>query len=190
MPEMHNKSRKHQKPTILIWIDLEMTGLNTRSDVITEIAMIVTDYQLNEKARFETTIKYSENLLRTKFSANEFWVNRPREMAQMITDCQKGMSLSSAQNKIIRIIHEYVDAEKEAPILAGNSIHSDKLFIDAKMKKLSKVLHYRLLDVSSFKVWLQGTTGIERKKKQAHRALGDIEESIDELKFILAALKA
>jgi oligoribonuclease len=188
MPEMHNIARKHQKPTTLVWLDLEMTGLNTRTDLITEIAVIVTNYKLEELGRFEATIKYPEAKLREKLMLNSFWVKRPHQMQQMIDDCQKGMSLTSAQNKIIKLISQHVDIESEAPILAGNSIHADKMFIDAKMKKLSNVLHYRLLDVTSYKVWLQGSKGIERKKKQAHRALSDVEESIDELKFALQTL--
>jgi oligoribonuclease len=188
MPEMFNSARKHQKPTTLIWLDLEMTGLNARTDLITEIAVIVTNYKLEELDRFETTVKYPETTLREKFYANGFWAKRPSDTERLIKDCLDGISLASAQNKLIKLINKHIDTESEAPILAGNSIHADKIFIDAKMKKLSNILHYRLLDVSSYKVWLQGSKGIERKKKQAHRALSDVEESIDELKFALKTL--
>ena len=90
---------------------------------------------------------------------------------------------------LINIVDQHF-SEDDKPVLAGNSISQDRLFIDEYMKTLASQLHYRMLDVTSWKILMSGKFNISYKKKNAHRALDDIRESIGELKYYLQFVKA
>ena len=168
-------------PKKLLWIDLEMTGLDPEKQVIIEVAAVVTDFSLTEIARYESLVHHAPEVL----AGAEDW---PKEhMQELFTEvAQAEKNNDEVQAELIEFVRTHFD---EPAILAGNSIHQDRRFIRASWPLLEQKLHYRMLDVSTLKVWLEGTKGVSYEKKEAHRALGDILESISELSWALQALK-
>ncbi len=192
-------------PQKLLWLDLEMTGLRPATDKITEIAAIVTDFDLKEIAIYESGVKHPEELLRALTGESVWHSTQPEYTETMIKDSLSGKPESVVQAELLRFIEEHygltrrpeefphfpgsLEAKGEV-YLAGNSISADRTFIDAQWPDVARVLHYRMIDVSSFKVWLQGSEGIAKfEKKMAHRALDDIRESIAEMQYYVNHLK-
>lgn len=192
------------RPPRLLWIDLEMTGLRPAKDKITEVAAIVTDFNLKEIATYETAVKHTEKLLK-KLTGESVWHQaQPDYTKKMIQDSLKGKPSSVVQAELIRFVEGHIGLSKkpeEFPhfpgsleakgevYLAGNSISADRAFIDAQWPELARVLHYRMLDVSSFKLWLSSRDGVRKyEKKMAHRALDDIRESIAEMQYYVEHL--
>ena len=168
-------------PTKLLWMDLEMTGLDPEQRII-EVAVLITDFEFNELARYEAILNQPEEVLENA----EDW---PKQNMQEVFKLVRESTMSEEQ-----VIQDLVDLTKqhfgdERAVLAGNSIHQDRRFIRRWWQPLEELLHYRMIDVSSFKIWLQGAKQEEYIKKEAHRAMGDIQESIDELKWSLEKLK-
>ncbi len=165
----------------LIWIDLEMTGLDHEKQVIVEIATIVTDKQLDIVAEGPViAINYAEEIL----SSMEMW-SREHHQASGLLDRVRDSSYSCAQaeQETIDFISQYCE-KKESP-LCGNSIGQDRLFMLKHMPQLEDFVHYRNIDVSSVKElvkrWYPSLPSF--KKQKTHLALDDIRESIAELKF-------
>lgn len=170
---------KHKKSTRLLWVDLEMTGLNPETDRILELAAIVTDFNFNELDKYEAVIFQPPQVLA---GMNE-WA-RSTHTASGLLD-----RIKVAPNEQ-QIINQFVDFIKrnfgnEPAILAGNSIHQDRRFIRKWWPQVDALLHYRMVDVSSYKIIMQNKYNKEFAKQETHRALDDIEESIAELKFYL-----
>lgn len=164
----------------LIWIDLEMTGLLPDSDVIIEIATIVTDKDLNVIAEGPVfAIKQSDKTL----AAMDDWNTRTHTQSGLVKRIkEEGVSASEAEAATIEFLKEHV-AESTSP-MCGNSICQDRRFLARYMPTLEAYFHYRNLDVSTLKElakrWKpEATNGF--KKQNAHTALADIKESIDEL---------
>lgn len=192
------------KPTKLLWIDLEMTGLRPNQDRITEVEAIVTDFNLKEIATYETGVKHSEKLLRKLIGESVWYAAQPEHAENIIQGSLVGKPESVVQAELLRFIEEHIGLSKkpeEFPhfpdsleakgeiYLAGNSISADRAFIDVHWPQVARVLHYRMVDVSSFKVWLQGRENIDKyQKKMAHRALDDIRESIEEMSYYVEHL--
>lgn len=174
-------------PTKLLWIDLEMTGLNHHEDVILEIAAEVTDFNFNPLTQYETSISYPKNKVIRLLDNNPWWTDYPVNRQYFIDQLSKGQELEVAEQDLIAIVKEYF--ENEPAILAGNSIHSDRKFIGQYWPEFNKLLHYRMLDVSSWKIVMQGKYHQEYQKDNRHRALDDIHASIDELKYYLDLLQ-
>ncbi len=163
---------------------MEMTGLNVEREVVIEVAAVITDYDFNEYASFETVIKQPQMYLDNM----DKW-NREHHYKSGLTEkVPKGMLPDNAEYELMQLVRKHFPPTGEKPILAGNSIAQDRLFIDRYFKDFSKMLHYRMLDVSSWKIILRNKYNIEYKKKNQHRALDDIHESIDEMKFYLKHL--
>lgn len=175
---------KNAIATKLLWVDLEMTGLDTQSDRILEIAAEVTDFEFKTLASYEAVIR------------------QPAEkMAQMNEWCQQQHTTSGLLQRIDdegreekEVIHELVGFIKaefgdEPAVLAGNSIHNDRAFIKACWPEVDKLLHYRMLDVSSFKILMQSKYDVTFSKKEVHRAFDDIQASIAELQYYLEWFK-
>lgn len=165
----------------LIWIDLEMTGLDHEKHVIVEIATIVTDKQLNIVAEGPVfAINYPENIL----NSMEEW-SREHHQASGLMDRVKASPYTCAQAEQMTMDFVAPYCQKIKPPLCGNSVWQDRIFLIKHMPKLEKLLHYRNIDVSSIKElvkrWYPSLPSF--KKQKAHLALDDIMESIEELKY-------
>lgn len=180
----------------LLWIDLEMTGLIPGKDKILEVAAIATDWDLNEVATMTAVVKVDDKIIKDRM-IGEFWEKNQESRDGLIAQNETGEETSMVEKKLLDFLDEYFEKEsikddhkgKGKIILAGNSIHQDRKFIDLEFPELSKRLHYRMLDVSAWKVYFEGKLGKKFLKREAHRALDDIRGSIDELKFYLTFMK-
>ncbi len=174
-----------EKVQNLLWIDMEMTGLDVNKEVVIEVACIVTDMNLKELDCFETVVKQPQNYL----DAMDTWNTEHHKKSGLTAKVSSGMEPEMVELKMIDLINKHFPESKidlkKRPILAGNSIAQDRLFIDKYFKNLSARLHYRMVDVSSFKIMLTNLFNIDYKKQNSHRALDDIRESIGELRFYL-----
>ena len=175
---------KTVKPTKLLWVDLEMTGLDSNRDVILEVAIEVTDFSLKTLASYEAVISHPDDKLN---NMNE-WSQKQHKISGLIDRIKKdGQSERSVKDQLIGFIKaQFGD---EPAILAGNSIHNDRKFIERWWPEVNDLLHYRMLDVSAFKVLMQGKYNIEFDKKNSHRAFDDIQASIAELQFYIDRFK-
>ncbi len=172
----------------LIWIDCEMTGLDLATDALVEIAVLVTDSELNVIGEgVDVVIQATQDQLD---AMNDF-VKNMHTASGLITQIPSGISVSAAEEKIL----EYLQASGTEPgksPLAGNSVSVDRNFIARDMPKLNEYLHYRTIDVSSIKElarrWHPKTYFASPAKTGNHRALGDIQDSIAELAYYRSAL--
>ncbi len=173
------------KPKKILWVDLEMTGLNPREDIILEVAAIVTDWELREIATFEGIIKHDELIIREKMARSAvFWNENSEAREGLLKQNNAGRSSDIVERDILAFINEYCVAEPNV-LLAGNSIHQDRKFIEHYWKQLDARLHYRMLDVSAWKVVFEGKYSKKFAKPEKHRALDDIRGSIEELQYYL-----
>ncbi len=174
----------------LLWVDLEMTGLEPKNDRILEVAAIATDWNFKELARFEAAVKVDENLVAKRFKAgHEFWDANPEARDGLLAqNSQTNQTAEQVEAELLAFINQYFKAD-EPVLLAGNSIHQDRKFIANEWPTLDKHLHYRMLDVSAWKVVFDGKYGKKFAKPESHRALDDIEGSITELKYYLTKVR-
>lgn len=166
-------------PTKLFWVDLEMTGLDANKDVILEIAAEITDFNFKTLASYEARIKHPRELVAGRMQLNNWWQQYPHNRDDFLNKIEEGKSLKVVQQELIALIEEQFG--KEPVVLAGNSIHSDRAFIRTYWPELDLKLHYRMLDVSSLKILMQGKFGHVFEKDSNHRAFDDIQASIAEL---------
>ena len=167
----------------LIWIDCEMTGLLLDKDVLVEIAVLVTDSELNVIGEgIDVVIKATPEQIA---GMNEF-VTEMHTASGLITEIPNGISLQEAEDQIIKYLESAETTAGKSP-LAGNSVSVDRSFIARDMPRLSEYLHYRTIDVSSIKElarrWQPKIYFQAPAKTGNHRALGDIQDSIEELKY-------
>ena len=174
---------KHRQPTKLLWIDLEMTGLRPEEDVILEVAAVVTDFEFNEIARFERGMKHSAEILQKLLDENSWYEKFPENKAHFLAKAGQGETIDAVDMTLAAFVAEHFG--DEPAILAGNSIHNDRNFIRHWLPTFESTLHYRMLDVSAWKVYMQGAHELEYKKSESHRAADDISESIAELAYYL-----
>jgi oligoribonuclease len=167
----------------LLWIDLEMSGLDEKQHKILEVAVIITDLNLEVLHQYDKVVFQPPEVL----EAMDEWCKKTHSLSGLTKAVEKGTSLSQVENEVVAIINQYWSDNKV--ILAGNSVGNDKRFIDAHMPKLASRLHYRIVDVSSFKEIFRSKFNIQFKKGNQHRALDDIVESINELKHYLSFIK-
>lgn len=175
----------YEKVDNLFWLDMEMSGLDVNKEVIIEVACIITDMNFRERDVFETVVKQPQSYLDNM----DAWNTEHHGKSGLTAKVPNGMEPDMVEAKLVDLIDRHFPHSrhdlKKRPILAGNSIMQDRLFIDKYFKTLSSRLHYRMVDVSSFKVVMTNKFEIEYKKKNSHRALDDIRESIGELRFYL-----
>ncbi len=169
---------------ILVWLDMEMTGLDPGKERIIEVATILTDGQLVEIAVGpDLVIHQSDEVL----AAMDDW-NKKHHGGSGLVDRVKASTVTDgdAEAQTLEFIKQHC-GPKERPVLAGNSIHQDRRFIRRYMPALDTRLHYRMVDVSTVKElarrWFPQLVAKIPQKKETHRALDDIRESIDELRW-------
>lgn len=173
------------KKAKLLWIDLEMTGLDPKKDKILEVAAIATDMKLEEIAQYEAVIKVSPHLMKSRM-IGEFWEKNSKSRDALIEQNETGKPIEEVERELIEFLNQNFDKEI---YLAGNSIHQDRKFIENEMPELNKRLHYRMLDVSAWKIYFENALNKKFIKPENHRALDDINGSIEELKWYLTFLK-
>ncbi len=174
-------------PTKLFWVDLEMTGLNPAEDVILEVAAEITDFDFKTLASYEARVRQDKHVVLDRMQKNSWWQEYPENRDEFIKRLDEGKPSEEVEQDLIRLVEEHFG--NEPAVLAGNSIHNDRKFIQQWWPALDLKLHYRMLDVSSFKVLMQGKYGIEYQKREVHRAFDDIQASIAELQDYLVRLK-
>jgi len=168
----------------LVWIDCEMTGLDLKTDRLIEIAVLVTDADLNILGDgIDVVIHADDNVLSSMIPV----VTEMHSRSGLIEEVRAStVDLAEAEGLVLDYIRSHVKQAKTAP-LAGNSIATDRGFIARDMLKLDEYLHYRMIDVSSIKElcrrWYPRIYFGQPEKGLAHRALADIHESIRELKY-------
>jgi len=172
----------------IVWVDCEMTGLQVEIDEICEIAVVVTDSELTPAHEgLQLVIKPSDGAMA---NMGEF-VTQMHTESGLLEEIPAGISIQEAQAKVLDYIKQWVETERSAP-LAGNSIGTDRMFLNRQMPELDSYLHYRNIDVSSLKElsrrWYPRTYFQMPKKTGNHRALADILESIKELNYYRKAI--
>jgi oligoribonuclease len=178
---------KNAVPTKLLWIDLEMTGLDPQQDVILEVAAEVTDFEFKTLASYETHIRQPRETVVDRMQKNIWWADYPANRDEFINKLDSGKSPEQVEQELIALVEEHFG--NEPAVLAGNSIHNDRGFIKQWWPQLDLKLHYRMLDVSGWKVLMQGKYGVQFEKKEVHRAFDDIQASIAELHHYLEWFK-
>lgn len=173
------------KKAKLLWVDLEMTGLLPEKDRILEVAAIATGWDLEPVAEMTAVVKVPENLMKKRM-VGEFWEKNKASYEVLVAQNKEGKPSEEVEKEVLAFMDKYFGKEI---ILAGNSIHQDRKFIDREWPEVSKRLHYRMLDVSAWKVYFMGAKGKKFMKRENHRALDDIMGSIEELRWYLTFLK-
>jgi oligoribonuclease len=172
----------------LLWIDLEMTGLDPVKDRILEVGAIATDWKINEVARYQAAVKVGPSFAKRRM-AGDFWEKNASVRAALLEqNLRDGRPARTIEDELLDFIEQNFDT-KNPIYLAGNSIHQDQKFIEREWPRLSAKLHYRMLDVSAWKIVFEHHFRNKINKPEAHRALDDIEGSIAELKTYLSRIK-
>jgi oligoribonuclease len=172
----------------LVWIDCEMTGLDYVSDALIEIACVVTDFDLNPLGEgVDLIIKPPAEAVE---HMDEF-VHSMHEKSGLLAELDSGITIQEAQEQVLAYVREHC-TDGSRPPLAGNTVATDRAFISRDMPDLDAFLHYRIVDVSSIKElarrWYPRTYFAAPAKRGNHRALADILESIEELRYYRSAV--
>lgn len=168
----------------LFWIDLEMTGLDETVDTIVEIAIVITDINFVVLEEYQRVIFQPEENLKRMGD----YVRNLHQSSGLLEKIPSGIPLAVAEKEILELISKHFDGKERIP-LVGNSVGNDKRFVDQYLPEVAKKLHYRIIDISSFKEIFRNKYSINFQKKNLHRAVSDIHESIEELKFYLSFVK-
>lgn len=164
---------------------MEMTGLDEKIESILEIAIIITDIDFNPVETYHRIIFQPPEVLERM----DTWCKNTHGKSGLTAAVPHGVMLENAEKEVCALVAKYFKNNERA-VLCGNSIHQDRKFIDLYMKDFAKLLHYRIVDVSSFKEIFKRKYNMEFKKtSDGHRALEDVQASIDELKFYLAKVE-
>ena len=172
----------------LIWIDCEMTGLSLQSDALVEIAVLVTDSELNLIGEGIDLVIHATD---SQLEGMSDFVREMHTNSGLITEIPHGITMAAAEAKIITYLESASTIAGKSP-LAGNSVGVDRAFIDRDMPLLGAYLHYRTIDVSSIKElarrWNPKAYFNAPAKTGNHRALGDIQDSIAEMAYYRSAI--
>lgn len=167
----------------IVWIDCEMTGLDFKNDLLVEIACVITNAQLEQVTEgLNIVIQAPAQRLETM---DPFVVNMHTESG-LLPEIPNGVTLEAAEEMLFDYITSHIPEASKAP-LAGSSVHVDRIFLQRDMPRVDSYLHYRIIDVSSVKElarrWYPKAYFASPPKTGNHRALGDILDSINELKY-------
>ena len=173
------------KKAKLLWMDLEMTGLEPEKDKILEVAAVATDMELNEIARFQAVVKVDDKLMRERM-VGEFWEKNAKSREGLMAQNESGRPVAEVEKDLLKFLDENFGKEV---YLAGNSIHQDRKFIEREMPELHRRMHYRMLDVSAWKIYFEQALGKRFTKSENHRAEDDVAGSIEEFRWYLTFLK-
>jgi oligoribonuclease len=168
----------------LVWIDCEMTGLDVEKDSLVEIAVLITDSDL--KVLDETGLSVVIKPRKDSLAQMGDYVTQMHQESGLFELLDSGLDIEQAEDQILAYVKSFAPEARTAP-LAGNSIGTDRMFLNRYMPKLDAHLHYRNVDVSSIKEltrrWYPKVYFQLPKKSGGHRALADIRESIAELRY-------
>ena len=172
----------------LVWIDCEMTGLDIVADALIEVAALVTDFDLNVLGDgIDIVIKPPAEAVEQM----DPYVRTMHERSGLLDELDAGLTLADAEAQVLAYIRQHC-ADGSRPPLAGNTVATDRSFLNRDMGTLEAFLHYRIVDVSSIKElsrrWFPRAYFQAPKKRGNHRALADIQESIEELRYYRAAV--
>jgi len=172
----------------LVWIDCEMTGLELSTDALIEVAALVTDFDLNVLGDgIDLVIKPPVEALE---QMGDF-VRTMHEKSGLLTELDAGLTLEDAEAQVLSYVKEFCP-DGSRPPLAGNTVATDRSFLARDMPALEAFLHYRIVDVSSIKElarrWFPRAYFQAPAKRGNHRALADIQESIEELRYYREAV--
>jgi oligoribonuclease len=176
-------SETDKVPTKILWVDLEMTGLDPTQDFILEVAAEITDFDFKTIKSYEAWVKNDQTKIVKRMQANLWWQDYPANRDEFIKKAVDGKAVKDIEQDLIKLVDE--NFGDEPALLAGNSIHNDRQFVKQHMPNLDLKLHYRMLDVSAWKVLMQAKYGVIFEKKEVHRAFDDIQASIAELEHYL-----
>ena len=172
----------------LVWIDCEMTGLDLMADALVEVAGLVTDYDLQVLGEgIDVVVKPPAEAL----AQMDDYVRTMHTSSGLLDQLEDGVTLQEAEEQVLAYLREQCP-EGSRPPLAGNSVGTDRAFLARDMPLLDRFLHYRIVDVSSIKElarrWYPRAYFNAPAKHGSHRALADIQESIEELRYYRAAV--
>ena len=173
----------------LVWVDCEMTGLSLEKDQLVEIAVVVTDSELNElDAGINIIIRPADLAV---LDTMDDVVREMHDTSGLLEEIPNGVTVAEAEEKVLAYVKQHVPDARRAP-LAGSSVYVDRGFLSRDMPDLDAHLHYRVVDVSSIKEiarrWYPRAYFASPEKRGNHRALGDIRESIAELRYYREAI--
>jgi oligoribonuclease len=167
------------------WLDMEMTGLDVEKEVVIEVAAVITDAKLNPLDEYHAVVRQPQSYV----DHMDDWNKRTHKASGLTDLIASGKDPADVENDLLKFTEKHFDA-KERIILAGNSIGQDRLFVNKYFKRFAERLHYRMLDVTSFKIVFNNMFQISYAKKESrHRAIDDVKESINELKRYLEFVK-
>ena len=166
----------------LVWIDLEMTGLNPQKDHILEIATIITDNNLRLIEEGPSLVIHCDERYLDEMNPEVKALFAPSGLLEKVRASK--ISVQQAEDETVSFIKKHCASNES--VLCGNSIWTDRMFLAAYMPRIIELLHYRMIDVSSIKElvnrWYPHDPDAQFNKQETHRALADIRESIAELK--------
>lgn len=167
----------------LLWLDMEMTGLDVEIERVIEVAAIVTDMDFNLVDTYHAIVQQPQVFLDNM----DDWNRKHHGDSGLTEKVPHGKDPDEVDRELKELTNKHFG--KERAILCGNSIFQDRKFIDLYFREFAKTLHYRMLDVTSWKIIMNEKYNVEYQKKDSHRALDDIRESIEELKAFLKFVK-
>lgn len=173
-------------PSKWLWVDLEMTGLDVEKEVIIEVAALVTDLDFNVLETYQAVVKQPQKFI---YGMDE-WNTKHHGESGLTAKIPNGKEPALVEQELCQLVQKHFADPKNRPVLCGNSIAQDRLFISKYFKNFDKLLHYRMLDVTAWKIVMNSKYNLKYEKKNTHQALQDILESIEELKYYTSFIKA